>query len=72
MFQRTCVLRILPGKSTEIVNGGGDMSGIEMMFRQQMQFQKQQNEQLQAFQQQQATAQAEFQKRMMAFMKSES
>ena len=42
---------------------------MQMLFKQQMYFQKQQAEQLSLFQQRQAEQQAEFQKRCLDFMK---
>jgi len=42
---------------------------MKLMFRQQMQFQKQQAEQLARFQKQQTEQQAAFQKQMLQFMK---
>ena len=61
---------ILSQSNQVIVNYGAEMSGLEMMFRQQMRFQKQQSEQMLALQKQQAAQQAEFQQKMFEFMKS--
>ena len=52
------------------MNNGGNMSGLEMTFRQQMRFQKHQSDQILHFQKQQAAQQAEFQQKMLDFMKS--
>ena len=47
----------------------GTLTPMQMLFKQQMYFQKQQAEQLSLFQQRQAEQQAEFQKRCLDFMK---
>ena len=48
------------------------MTPMEMIMRQQMQFQREQSEQLLRLQKEQAKQQAEFQKRMLEFMKKAS
>ncbi len=48
------------------------MTPIEMIFRQQMNFQKQQAQQLLQLQKQQAEQQAAFQKQMLDFLKKSS
>ena len=48
------------------------MTPMEMIMRQQMEFQREQSEQLLRLQKQQAEQQAEFQKRMLEFMKKAS
>ena len=48
------------------------MTPMEMIMRQQMQFQREQSQQLLRLQKEQAEQQAEFQKRMLEFMKKAS
>ena len=55
-----------------ILNAAPNMTPMEMIMRQQMQFQREQSEQLLRLQKEQAEQQAEFQKRMLEFMKKAS
>ena len=63
---------ILSQSNQLIVNEAPRMTPMEMMMRQQMEFQREQSEQLLRLQKQQAEQQAEFQKRMLEFMKKSS
>ena len=68
-FSKTEGHDIVLSQSNLALSQTGTLTPMQILFKQQMYFQKQQAEQLSLFQQQQAEQQAEFQKRCLDFMK---